>query len=147
MASVRERIMAALEAAVNGAGKPAGLNVHRQRRRPIDRDKLPATVVYAIREDVRAFSTGPIRDVERRLRVRLEHRATGAPEDQVLDPYLVWGTKALKADETLGGLCREINEVLIEWDGEQADQVYAGAGQEFEVIYETTEADPETGAL
>ena len=48
MASIRQRIVDAVVARLDGAGKPAGLAVHRSRGISIDQDELPAMVVYLL---------------------------------------------------------------------------------------------------
>ena len=48
MASIRQRIVDAVVARLDGAGKPAGLAVHRSRGLSIDQDTLPAIVVYLL---------------------------------------------------------------------------------------------------
>lgn len=140
MASVRERIVDAVVAALNAPGKPAGLTVHRSRTRPIDKDRLPAMVVYLATEDVGDHAAIA---VMRTLRIRVECRVTGDPPDTVLDEHVTWAVKALKADEKLGGLAVRINEVRTVWDAAERDKVYAAAATEFEIEYATAYNDPE----
>lgn len=157
MASHRERILQAVVAAlsapsvtIRGAvyAKPGGLRVDRNRRRPAHEDQLPATVVFTVREatDLETHAGSFSDDAELAshvLRVGLEHRAIGEPDDQVLDPLVTWGTRALLADTTLGGLALGVEEVGIEWDGADQDHAYGSASQHFDIAYETPDDDPE----
>lgn len=147
MASVREQILAAIvQRLETGANKPAGLTIHRYRTRPIDQDKLPAAVVYVGANPGGVGETVERMDhddgVERTLIVRIELRIAGEPPDQVLDPLYVWTVKTLRADQTLGGLARELLERSTSFDAHAADQVYAGAAVDVAVTFATREDDP-----
>jgi hypothetical protein len=150
--SRRERILKAIAAAlaqpsvtIDGVvhTKPTGLNVHRQRRRSIETDTLPATIPYLLEEAVALEEHAPVAACYRVARIRLEHRALGAPEDAAVDPLVSWGTKVLIADPTLGGLANAIEEKRLEWDGEEMDEDFAACGQDFEVEFSTPEHNPE----
>lgn len=153
MASIREQIMDAVVAALDGASKPASITVHRSRGRPIDDDDLPATVVYLRREDTADRATALL---DRRTIIALEHRVSGDPVDTQLDALLVWGTAAMQADPTWGGLAYETTEQSTEWDSGllQAQQrrgggpmsaVFGAARQEFEIVHATQREDQESG--
>lgn len=151
MASRRERILVAVKAALEQASvtidgvvhpKPAGLAVHRQRRRPIENDLLPATVLYLLEEDVELETFDGV--TGRTASVALEHRVSGdAPEDQLLDPLVTWGTRVLMAEPSLGGLALGVEERKLTWDGEERDEKYGACRQDFAIEYETPENDPE----
>lgn len=155
MASRRERILVAVKAALDQASvtidgvvknKPVGLNAHRQRRRELGEDRLPATVVYLVEEEVQLETHDDQVDGPRTLRtalVRLEHRVTGEPEDLHLDPLVTWATWVLLADPSLGGLAIAVEERKLVWDGEERDELYGACGQDFAIEYETPENDPE----
>ena len=148
--TIRETIMAAVEAALDGAGKPAGLNVHRFRTRALDRDDMPAMAVYHLGEVVE-LETHDEPSVRRTLTVRIEHRVktlVGSSDspDRTLDPLLSWGTKALLTDSALDALIISIEEVAIEWAAFEADSLYGGAAQDFKIEYATVWDDQETAA-
>lgn len=139
--SIREQILQAAEAALDGVGKPSGLTVHRERRRPLDRDDLPAQVVYWTEEEIqRSDHTS----VLRALRLHVEHRvlvSSGIP-DAAVDPFTNWGTSALMGDAALDALIHDIEEIAItREDNDEGDAVYAGALQTFEVSYYTSVTD------
>jgi hypothetical protein len=147
--SRRQVIKDAAKAALLGNGGPEGLKVHFEPRRPLDEDELPAIVVYSRTEEkVEETHDG---SVLRRLILRAEHRQKGRPEtpgfeedgpDELLDPLINWATLALLSGSALAGLIQEIGEVGIEWaDPVEAKVLYAGAGQDYEILYWTARED------
>ncbi len=148
--TIRETIIAAAAAALDGAGKPSGLTVHRFRTRPIDEDDLPAVAVYNLGETIQ-LETHDEPSVLRTLMIRLEHRVktlVGSADspDKVLDPLLAWGTKGLLTDSALEALIISIEEVKIEWVAMEADKRYGGAAQDFSIEFSTNWDDQETAA-
>ena len=147
MASIREQIIQAVVAALDGSGKPAGLTVHRYRTRPLEKDDLPAQVVYpagtggAVAETVRLY--GGTNDVLRELRVRIESRVMGAQPDQLLDPLYIWAVKAVMSDPTLGGLAHEIREEATSFDAVEFEQPVGASATDIIVEYVTSQDDPE----
>ena len=141
--SRRERILLAIIATLDAAGKPAGLLVHRSRTRPIEKDELPAMVAYLLAETAKrkGGEWGPV--YQHAMRVRVECRQAGAPPDRELDPLATWAVKALVGNQTLGGEATSVEYVEAQWDAEEANKVLAGAALDFVVAYETTAADPE----
>lgn len=139
--SRREAVLQAVVAALNGAGKPADLTVHRSRHRPIDKDELPAQVVYLISETVPTQYGVPL--VDREVIVAVETRATGTPSDQALDEYLSWTVRALITDHTLGGAAMNVTEQETTWIAEEMDKVYGAAQQRFAIVYRTRHDDPD----
>jgi len=125
-------------AALNGAGKPAGVTVNRSRRQSIEKSQLPMISVYAIREEVtRATDTRRSPLVERRLRVQVKCRIVG--DDQANDPLRKWAVQAVMADQSLGGLCTEITEESTDWDADDGtDADYSVAAVDFLVRYVTS---------
>jgi len=143
MASIRKQIAAAIESALNGAGKPTGLNVHRMRTRSLKKDDLPAAIVYFDRAQTENRASQLI---DRRETFVIELRVQGsqgtAPDDSI-DPYYVWAVKALMADETLGGLAHRIDEVGFEVAAVEEDKIYVAGALEILVYYQTRRTDPE----
>lgn len=150
MASIREQILAYFVTKLGEAGKPAGLTVHRFRTRPIDRDSLPAQVVYpagrdgGIAEAVSQYSGEG--DVTRELTVRVESRIVGEPPDQLLDPLYAWAVKQIMADTTLGGLALGVREEATSFDADEREVVVGACATDFAVTYSTEFNDPELQA-
>lgn len=153
MASVRESILAAAKTALEGAGGPTGLTVHRRRTRPINLDNLPAIVVYVLRENVQVIDQDD--PAERVMTLRAECRQKGASTtptvagddpDTLLDPLLTWAVSTLLTDSTLEALVLDIEERQTLWEAEELDQVYAAAAVDFEITYLTAATDPESAA-
>lgn len=142
MASVRERILQAVEAALNATGKPVELTVFRHRTLPLEDEDLPAAVVLLGRETVTLSTSAPV-TVTRTLPIRVEVSALGEPADAVLDPYLVWVVRALMREPTFGGLVQALTETGSAWRAEASDDPMAEGAVAFEIAYETLETDPE----
>jgi hypothetical protein len=155
-ASVRERLVRQVVAALGADGKPAGLTVHRQRTLPLEDDDLPATVVYVLDEALppeRQQHGSRGRQLARRaLRLVLEHRAAVDPAagsgaatqavDEALDPFVTWGVRALLADPRLGGLAIGVLELETQWRVSDTDDVRGAAATLFHIDYLTAAADP-----
>jgi hypothetical protein len=153
MSSRRDLIVTDIIAALNTAsGKPAGLNVHRQRSLSIGRDILPSMVVYIISEENR---TGPgmgarpnpqrksIRTVTIRVEIRI-NAGTTAP-DQALDQYLTWMVQKIAADPQRSNMADDTLELTTEWaSSAEEDAVYAATQTDWSVKYITESADPTT---
>jgi hypothetical protein len=150
MSSKRDQIMVAVVNALNAAGKPAGLDIHRQRALSLSHNQLPAQVVYAVQEEV---NTGPgqgsgperRRKAVRTFRCCVEHRvdAENDAPDAALDPLLSWAVQSLCDDVTLGGLAEDLKEIGTAWDEAEQDKVYASAKTFFDIRYITDAADPD----
>lgn len=145
MASRREQILATWATALDGAGKPTGLRVHRSRTLPLEQDELPAVVLYLLHEETTRVADGewlPI--VDRRLRVRVECRMTGNPPDQLLDPILSWVIQTLIGEQSWGGLTDSVHEIQSEWAAESSNTVLAACAIDVEARYRTQGNDPES---
>jgi hypothetical protein len=145
MASRRDQIIAAIVAAVNGVGKPAGLVVARTRVLPTEQENLPFTGVYPIQEETRrkGGEWGPL--VLRRLLIRLEIRVKGEPTDAGIDAIATWCVQTIVGNQTTGGLTKSIHETGMQWARGEAENVVLGAAAiDFEVRYETQADDPES---
>lgn len=146
MASLRSQIIGAVVAALNGPGKPAGLQVYRFRLSPVDKTKLPAIVVRPMAEEVsKEHARSPVMRRTLRLNVQCFAAPTaGMAVDDSLDAVLVWASKAVLGTLTHGGLAITTSESRTEWDADEADQVYAGATVEFLIDYTTKTSDQES---
>lgn len=147
MASIRMQALAAMVTALNGAGKPAAVTVHRQRALPIERDTLPAVVLYVIEEQAQGVPEAGFSLTARQCTVRAECRvscATTEVPDDVLDPVVTWVVQALASDPQLGGLANFLTEQHTSWDAVAADKVYAAAAVDFLMAYDTATSNPES---
>lgn len=147
MASIRQRIVDAVVARLDGAGKPPGLAVHRSRGISVDQDELPAMVVYLLAQRTQRVGgrAGPLS--AHALTLRVECRVKGAVADEadvLLEPLIGWAVKALLGEPTLGGLVNSLEETQIEWAAEAADHLYAAAAVDFTAQFPTAVADPDT---
>ncbi len=152
MASVREQILEQFKTLLDGGGKPAGLTVHRYRTRPIERDDLPAQVIYpadsaggTVAETLADFDG--VGQLERELRVRVESRIEvpeGTPPDSALDALYLWAVQTILADTTLGGLALEVREDATSFDAAEFEKTVAACATDFVVRYVTSD-DPEVG--
>jgi hypothetical protein len=147
VASIREQIILAAQAALSAAGGPAGLNVYRERQRPIEVSSLPACVIYAEDDAPRPFDGNQYKSplVERLLAMRVEGRAQGdqaTPADAALDPILVWITKQMFKDEKFGGLANGVVEGRTAWLSAEGDVSVAAAAISFTIKYRTSRLDP-----
>lgn len=147
MPSIRKQIMDAVILALQEPGGPSGLNVHRERHRPIETDQLDAILVYA-EDDVPKPLAGityqaPL--TERQLSLVLEYRAkvqAGTTDDEALDPLIVWGMQQILKNEKFGGLASGVDEGRTTWISREAESTVAAAAGHFTVKYRTARADP-----
>lgn len=145
MSSMREQVLLAVVAALDGHGaKPEGTTVHRWRTRPVEQDELPAAVVYQVREATQDRATALL---DRTLRVRVEARvrAVGESPDQALDPLLTWIVRAMTEDPKFGGVAADTTEQETTWDAADLDRILGAAAVDFDIQYQTTRQDPESG--
>jgi hypothetical protein len=152
MSSRRELIIRNRVGALK-AGAPA--EVHRYRIRPIERDQLPAYVVYPANpplggqsEVVERLDHDP--GVERRLNLRVEIRVEvtdpNDEPDSVLDEHYVHVVKALRADPTCGGLALDCEESSSSFDAADLGKEVGACAVDFVITYHTDEDDPEGAA-
>ena len=151
--TIRLQIIAAIAALLNGAGKPAGLNVDRKEYQAIEHAGLPRMVPYIAPgrqggttiEDTDPRATGRL---DRTLRVVVETQVEFDPDDTTpdaaADPYLSWCEKALWADDDLGGLAYRIISIqLVGKEVEDKGRAFARYAQEVLVHYPTSRTNPE----
>lgn len=156
MPSIREQIATALVAALDGepAGevlKPIGLNVHRERTRPIAKETLPAILVYF--EDEEPSPIAKLRfqapSVERHLALVLEMRTVPIGDqkpDEAIDPLYLWAMQQIGADERFGGLAMGVTEGPMKWTATEADVIVAGAALHLTVHYRTSRLNPSSAS-
>jgi hypothetical protein len=148
MTTIRDHILDAFVALLNGTGKPSGLVVSRMQIAPKEESDIFSIVVRPERESIQRTEgrqrSYPIR--ERTLTVKLECRAKCAANqsaDEALDPLLVWITKSLAVDQTFARYAVESDEEEITWEGANADSTFGLALVTYGVNYITNRADQE----
>lgn len=141
--SILEQIAQRAVADLGAVGKPADLQVHRSRARPIDQDELPAAVVYLLTEVAqrKGGEWGPLLECDAMLAVEL--RVAGNPPDQVLDPHRTWAIAQLESDQTMGGLATSVSYVGAEWQAAASNKVLGAVRLTFHVKYLMRAVDPE----
>jgi len=138
------RVITALQAATAlGMTKPAGLTVRRMLNVPAEDSVLPLIIVFPS-IDARE-QHDQLREIHE-LQIVLDSRAlvaSGSSPDQAVDDLLTWAERALKADETLGGLAITVTAGAIEWDIDTSDLERSRALQLWIVLYLAQEFNPE----
>jgi len=145
--SIREQIVSGVVELLQADGAPDGLQVHRERTRPIDKDELPALLVYCEDEEPTTTDRQTFRSphVERSLHVIVEARARvkdSLSPDEALDPFLVWTNAQIMQNETIGGLAIGAIEGKTNWFSKEADVVVAAAIANYHIRYRTSRLDP-----
>lgn len=117
MSSIRDQLIDAVVAKLNGAGKPAKVEAIRYSLSKIDFKPDPTKkflMVYPEKDQVsppdRMFGM-----LKRTLRLCVDAYSLGEPIDENLDPALCWITTALSSDDSLGGLALDVRHVSEEW--------------------------------
>lgn len=155
MASIGEQVLAHFASLLDGAGKPAGLTVHRSRGRPLDQDDLPAVVVYPLVLDPEDADHDEA--VEEGLDWAVECRAkqiADASADEALDPLIVWVRKTVWGDREAGGLAMDTVSIRrgeqgggIRWaPPQEIGELYGAVRIPFRTTYYTSASDPEQSA-
>ena len=152
MSSIREQIAAEVVDLLTGTGAetppaPSGLTVHRERTRPIEKDSLPAILVYFEDEEptplLKQKFQAPL--IERHCNLVLELRAvpdSGQAPDQAIDPLYLWAMQQIMGNERLGGLAMGVTEGPMKWTATEADKVFAGAALHLVIHFRTSRLDP-----
>ncbi len=143
--SRRTEILAAIQSALEGAGLPVGTTVHRSRTRPIEKDSLPALVLYLLDESTESKSSGGYQ-ARRAARIRVECRTKvedDTPPDDAIDPLVSHVVRAVLADPRQGGLAHKTEETGTTWDAAEDDELYAAAAVDFTLDYITAAGDPD----
>jgi hypothetical protein len=147
MSSIREQIAVAVLEVLQESGAPAGLTVHRERTRPITKDKLPAILVYFEDDEPTPLAKqrfqAPL--TERHLNLVLELRATPDEDqspDEAVDPLYLWAVQQIMANERFGGLAMGVTEGPMKWMAVESDVIFAGAALHLIIHYRTSRLDP-----
>ena len=141
MSSIREQIVTAFVDALKvGTNRPGP--IFRSRAEPLSaRDQLPAFVVYPTEEECSDEGSSIAMRV---LTLRVECLVAGMPpQDQALDPLLVYAVKTVFADVNLQARLFHLEEKHTGWDFEKSYEGVAAAQLDFVATYTTTRGDPE----
>jgi len=151
MSSIRSQIVAAAKVLLDGAGKPAGLQVRRVGLNPQEADDLPSITLYPGSESVEKMNGhrySPI--VTRSFNLMIEVKAAcpdASAYDDAIDPVLCWVTSALQDSNYLGGLATDLAETDIEWEFANSEESVVGkALMTWRVQYQTATASQERKA-
>lgn len=129
-----------------GTGGPVGLTVHRERLRPIEKETLPAIMIYADDDSPKPLAgvkyAAPLEERQLSLVVECRANAGTTPPDQALDPLLVWATQIIIGNEKFAGLASGVDEERTVWLSREAEIALAAAAIHFTVKYRTARADP-----
>lgn len=140
----RQVIRNAMEAALNGAGIPAGLTVVKARKRPTSAAELPLMMVVIGKEIVHRANASPDSPVVKRgVKIALDIWVEDPESQDALEPHVAWGTKAVIGSKRLGGLAQDITEDEIMWDIDMLEQSFGRATQWFSVWYTTQASNQE----
>lgn len=138
--TIREQIMQAAIAALNGPERPAGVpEATRAHAAAANATQLPKIAITPVNESVERIGLSSA--IKRTLTLRVECQAAGQvgsdePADALLDAITAWCTKAL-AFNRLGGLANNVEEVGIDWATNLADYAYCAAVIDYQVTYQT----------
>jgi hypothetical protein len=133
---------------LNGASKPVGVADARLRRpQPGIPVGGPEINVYLAAEDVevKGGRHGPL--YQRRMRLVIECRdVTSDPEevDPILDPPLVWISKALNASDNIHRKATDVVEGSTTWMTFYQERIYPIAAVSFIIDYQASRRDPES---
>lgn len=145
--SRRLRVLQAIEAAIRDGPPtpPEGLTVHRDVHTPEEKDDLPSVVIYDAGGVAEQERGGNLTEYTDRVAVVIRCVGVrGTPPDDTLDPFWSHVRRAVLADQTLGGECGKITALPREAPTFlDADRIYVGIVQMFEVIYQTQRVNPE----
>jgi hypothetical protein len=114
-----KKILAAIIALVDAAGKPAGLTVSASRVMPTPSDdQLKHIAVYPVLDVEKpgnAFHNPAFSGSHRLLTVAIECRCAGTDQDN--ETLRAWAYGQVMSNMELGGLARQITEDTTEWQG------------------------------
>ena len=139
--TIRDRIITDLTGLAT-----TGSRIYRSRVYPLAEEKLPGLCVYTMSEQIDYATIGTSRLQQRVLSVVIEIYVKGTSNyDDDLDQISLEREDALFADLTLNGNAKDlqINRFEADFAGE-GDQPLAFARMSVDVVYHTSENDPET---
>lgn len=139
--TIRDRIITDLTGLAT-----TGSRIYRSRVYPLAEEKLPGLCVYTMSEQIDYATIGTSRLQQRVLSVVIEIYVKGTSNyDDDLDQISLEIEDALFADLTLNGNAKDlqINRFEADFAGE-GDQPLAFARMSVDVVYHTSENDPET---
>ena len=139
--SVREQILQKIVSMITPVAEQFGAGVHRSPTVALQKDQVPAIVVFPEKEEKPEFKN----NVSRTLIVRVVALARGDESTQAevfVDRMMVGVYLALRKELNLGGLCQSIKEDEIEYEIEEADPVIATLPTRYAINFRTRLDDP-----
>lgn len=133
MSSIREQIMARMDAALSGA-LPNAVPVYRSREVAFARGETPAVVVMPVDEETQPLSE--LLEVSH-LNVHIEVIVRGDVWDSLADPIIVAAHSLLLGDAQLLALCSKLRRTGAKWDAHEADQTAGVLTQTYRMQYRT----------
>jgi hypothetical protein len=144
--SIRLQIFDALYQLLSGGGGPLNLSIFKERLRPIEKQELPAILIYADDDIPKTLGAqvykAPL--TERQLSLVVECRAQASQTmtaDEALDPLLVWAEQVIVQNEQFGGLASGVEELRTVWLSHEGEIPVAAAAIHFTVKYRTARGD------
>ena len=142
----RSKIMAAVLAALDGDGKPAGLTVLHRAATATEASALPTAMAIRSKEQVQRINQNALRSplVDRYLTVRVDLRVSDdADPEEALEPLLAWVTSVMLADPGWGRLAIDTTEESTEWELDDQNVPLGHAWMDFTIRFSTKTADQE----
>ena len=138
MLTLREQLIRAVLARLNGTDKPADVPLtERVSYTAASSANVPRMLLYPVREAVQRHERSPV--CRRELTIRIDCRAAALAHedaDALANSMVAWATAAL-AGQRFGGLAHDTTEVAIDWSFEPADYLLVEASLEFAISYQT----------
>lgn len=126
---IRDAIVAALTPLV-----PSG-NLFRSPRFTIAEANLPCIAAFSTSDRPAEDDSDHQAPHVRVYSIRVELRAIGRPEEDVLDDLSASVRRAILTDDSLGGLANRITWAEQLWDGSEDESPNAGSAFDFNVFY------------
>jgi hypothetical protein len=139
--SVREQILQKIVSMITPVAEQFGAGVFRSPTVALQKDQVPAIVVFPEKEVAPEFKN----NVSRTLIVRIVAVSRGddaTTAEVFVDRMMVGVYLALRQELNLGGLCQSIKEDEIEYEIEEADPVIATLPTRYAINFRTRVDDP-----
>lgn len=143
--SIRDNVLTAVVTALN-TDRPGNVPAARRRRfSAMETASLPVIDVAPVKEHVAPVGgrAGPL--VKRSLEFVVRVWTSGDAPEIKADVAAAWATKAL-ANNRLGGLVHDIEEMGTEWQARPMDSVFGATEIHFLAQYQTKTTDQEATA-
>lgn len=133
MSTIREQILTAIVTALTGTTN-VGTRIYRSRPEAFTRAETPALLVLWVQDPSVQDVIGYL---QQSLLVRVIVMTRGAVPDQLADPIVDSVHAKIMADQTLGGLCQDIQPQGFNNQVEEGDKPGCFIACDYNVIYRT----------